>query len=198
MKRNCLCLTIHNATALHLFSGCTLDVTSTVLTRMHVRSSVLEAPGNKASQHVSGARGVVAPVPRTGQCRHEWAPRTHERKEHSLLQADRKQPSVVTRFPGHSAVDKIVETPGATECKVPTLQSRAKVPTDQTVLKDWQLSSRSYQRGHQDPCLGAEADRIQKIVEIPQLEYTDEKVDITAESSEDSADDAGPVHRETG
>ena len=36
----CLCLTIHIATALHLFSACTLDVTSTVMTRMHVRSSM--------------------------------------------------------------------------------------------------------------------------------------------------------------
>ena len=30
----------------------------------------LEALGNKASQNVSGARGVPAPVLRTGQCRH--------------------------------------------------------------------------------------------------------------------------------
>ena len=37
----CLCLTIHIATALHLlFSACTLDVTSKVMPRMHVRSSV--------------------------------------------------------------------------------------------------------------------------------------------------------------
>ena len=36
----CLCLTIHIATALHLFSACTLDVASTVMTRMHVRSSM--------------------------------------------------------------------------------------------------------------------------------------------------------------
>ena len=36
----CLCLTIHIATALHLFSACTLDVTSTVMTRVHVRSSM--------------------------------------------------------------------------------------------------------------------------------------------------------------
>ena len=36
----CLCLTIHIATALHLFSACTLDVISTVMTRMHVRSSM--------------------------------------------------------------------------------------------------------------------------------------------------------------
>ena len=36
----CLCLAIHIATALHLFSACTQDVTSTVMTRMHVRSSV--------------------------------------------------------------------------------------------------------------------------------------------------------------
>ena len=40
----------------------------------------------------------------------------------------------------------------------------------------------------------AEAARIQKIVDVPQLQFTDEKVDITAESSEDSVDDAGPVH----
>ena len=36
-----MCLTIHIAAALHLlFSACTLDVTSTVMTRMHVRSSM--------------------------------------------------------------------------------------------------------------------------------------------------------------
>ena len=35
-----MCLTIHNATSLHLFSACILDVTSTVMTRMHVRSSM--------------------------------------------------------------------------------------------------------------------------------------------------------------
>ena len=39
-QEECLCLTIHIATALHLFSSaCTLDVTSTVMTRMHFRSS---------------------------------------------------------------------------------------------------------------------------------------------------------------
>ena len=53
-----------------------------------------------------------------------------------------------------------------------------------------------HRRGPRDPRLDAEADWIQKIVEIPQLKYTDEKVDITAESSEDSVDDAGPVLRE--
>ena len=37
----CLCLTIHIATAMHLLSSaCTQDVTSTVMTRMHVRSSM--------------------------------------------------------------------------------------------------------------------------------------------------------------
>ena len=50
-----------------------------------------------------------------------------------------------------------------------------------------------HRRGPRDPCLW-----IHKIVEIPQLQYTDEKVDITAESSEDSVDDAGPVLREAG
>ena len=40
-QEECLCLTIHIAAALHLlFSACTLDVTSTVMTRMHVRSSM--------------------------------------------------------------------------------------------------------------------------------------------------------------
>ena len=101
---------------------------------------------------VSGARGVAAPVPRTGQCRHEWTqkknsqgrdPRTKERKEHSQLQADRKQPSVVSTFPRYRAPNKIVETSGATERQVPTLQSSAQAPTDQTVLKAWKLSSRS-------------------------------------------------------
>ena len=41
-QEECLCLTIHIATALHLLSSaCALDVTSTVMTRMHVRSSML-------------------------------------------------------------------------------------------------------------------------------------------------------------
>ena len=40
-RQECLSLTIHIATALHLlFSACTQDVTSTVMTRMHVRSSM--------------------------------------------------------------------------------------------------------------------------------------------------------------
>ena len=39
-QEECLCLTIHIATALHFFSACTLDVTSTVMTRMQVRSSM--------------------------------------------------------------------------------------------------------------------------------------------------------------
>ena len=40
--------------------------------------------------------------------------------------------------------------------------------------------------------------RIQNIMEIPRLKYTDEKVGVSAESSEDSADAAGPVHHEAG
>ena len=40
-QEECLCLIIHIATALHLLtSACTLDVTSTVMTRMHARSSM--------------------------------------------------------------------------------------------------------------------------------------------------------------
>ena len=38
--------------------------------------------------------------------------------------------------------------------------------------------------------------RIQKIMEIPQLQYTVKMVDVPAESSKDNADAAGPVHRE--
>ena len=40
--------------------------------------------------------------------------------------------------------------------------------------------------------------RIQKIMEIPQLQYTVKVVDVNAESSEDSAGAAGPIHREAG
>ena len=40
--------------------------------------------------------------------------------------------------------------------------------------------------------------RIQKIMEIPQLQYTVKVVDVHAESLEDSADAAGPVRREAG
>ena len=94
--------------------------------------------------NVSGARGVAAPMPRTGQCRHGWTqteknsqgrdPRTQEKaKEHSQLQAkEHTQPQgkelklLVIR---HSAIDKIVEMPGVVECKVPTLQSSAETAT---------------------------------------------------------------------
>ena len=55
-----------------------------------------------------------------------------------------------------------------------------------------------HRRQYRDPCLDAEAAWIQKIVEIPQLQYTDEKVDTTVESSEVSVDAAGPVQREAG
>ena len=81
-----------------------------------------------------------------------WDPRTQERKEHSQLQADRKQSAFrqsyrkepqAFRFPRHRAPNKMVETPGATERKVPILQSSAQAPTAQT-LKAWKLSSRSF------------------------------------------------------
>ena len=78
-------------------------------------------------------------------------------------------------------------TPGATERNVPTHNSRAEVPTDQTVLKAWKHS------------IPSSSTRTSKAGPFRRswrfLSY--EKVDITAESSEDSADDAGPVHRET-
>ena len=50
--------------------------------------------------------------------------------------------------------------------------------------------------GPRDPSLGAEADWIQKIVEIPQLQDTDEKVDITAENSEDTVNAADTSNNE--
>ena len=39
---------------------------------------------------------------------------------------------------------------------------------------------------------------MQKIVEIPELQYTDEKVDFIAESSEDSVDAAGTIPTRSG
>ena len=52
-----LCLTVHIATALHLFSACTLDVTSTVMTRMHVRSSMCaHSPSSGSSVNESCAQ----------------------------------------------------------------------------------------------------------------------------------------------
>ena len=66
-----------------------------------------------------------------------WDPRTQEtkrqadREQLAFRQSYRKQPSVVSRSPRHSALNKIVETPGATERLVPTLQSSAQ-PTVQT------------------------------------------------------------------
>ena len=43
-QEECLCLTIHIATALHLFSSCTLDVTLTAMTRMHPLIHVCAQP----------------------------------------------------------------------------------------------------------------------------------------------------------
>ena len=43
-----------------------------------------------------------------------------------------------------------------------------------------------------------ERQRIQKIMVILQLQYTDETVGVLAESSEDTADAAGPVHQDAG
>ena len=52
-----MCLTILIATALHLFSACTLDVTSTVMTRMHVRSSMCaHSPSSGSSVNESCAQ----------------------------------------------------------------------------------------------------------------------------------------------
>ena len=56
-QEECLCLTIHIATALHLFSACTLDVTSTVMTRVHVRSSICaHSPLSDSSVNESSAQ----------------------------------------------------------------------------------------------------------------------------------------------
>ena len=57
-QEECLCLTIHMATALHLFSACTPDVTSPVMTRMHVRSShgVSHSPSSCSSVNESCAQ----------------------------------------------------------------------------------------------------------------------------------------------
>ena len=115
--------------------------------------------------------------------RRAWPTAGREREQSAFSQRDREQPSVVAGFPRHSAPNKMVETPGATERQVPTPQSSAQAPTVQTVLKSWKLHSRSCRQGHRDPS----KDR----GEILQLQYTDEKVDTTAESSEDSVNAAG-------
>ena len=107
-------------------------------------------------------------------------------KEHSQLQADRKQPSVGSRSPGNSALNKIVETTGVTERAHRPRQSRQRL----------KLGSSAVAVHRQDPCLDAEATWIQRIVEIPQLQYTDENVDISTESSEDRVDAAGAFQRE--
>ena len=62
------------------------------------------SPWKQGLTDVSGARRVAAPVPRTGQCRHEW---THRKKPAMGLQNPkekstancRQKPSVVSRFP---------------------------------------------------------------------------------------------------
>ena len=134
-------------------------VASTAEQGQGVRTQWPKSPWKQGLTDVSGARGVAAPVPRTGQCRHEWTqkknnqgwdPRTQERKEHGQLQADREQSALsqrdrkqLSRSPEHSALNKIVETPGETERQVPTLESGAQAPTVQTALKVWKLSSRS-------------------------------------------------------
>ena len=121
------------------------------MAKMYERNG-LEVLGNKAlqtcavpagsrrqchAQDSAGMNGLKRKIAR------DWDLRTQERKEHSQLQADRKQPSVVSRFTRHRAPNKMVETPGATERKVPTLQSSTEASTVQTVLKVWKLSSRS-------------------------------------------------------
>ena len=114
--------------------GLISHVASTAEQGHGVRTQWPGSPWKQGLTDVSGARGVAAPVPRTGQCRHEWTqkkkqpglgPQIPRKKEHSQLQADReqsafsqrdrKEPSVVSRSPRHSALDKIVGTPGATE-----------------------------------------------------------------------------------
>ena len=176
-----------------------------------VRTQWPGSPWKQGLTDVSGARGVAAPVSRTGQCRHEWTqkltamdgtpepknekkgptagrrvqplreradlqlvirvwPTAGRQGQSAFSQRDKKQPSVVSRSPRHSALNKIVETPGVTERAHRPRQSRqrSKIGSSPVAV---------HRRGHRDPCLDAEAAWIQKIVEIPQLQFMDEKVD---------------------
>ena len=154
-----------------------------------VRGAGLE-PLETRPHHVSGARGVAAPVSRTGQCRREWTRKTRQPgmgpqnldlqlvrrawptaggQRAIILQSKRQEKSISrSRSPRHSAFNKIVETPGATE--------RARRPRQ------------SRQRSMRES----------SAVAVGSLQYIEEKVHITAESSEASVDAAESVQREAG
>ena len=147
------------------------------------------------STDVSGARGVAAPVPRTSECRHEWTQkknskgwgtRTRERKEHGQLQADRKQsafrhsyrkePPPASDSPDIEHSTRWWRRQMQRNARFPEHRRRRTRPRSKLVGSAVAV----HRRGHRDPCLDAEA------VGIFQLQCTDEKVDITAESSHDS------------
>ena len=98
----------------------------------------------------------------------------------------------------HNALNKMVETPSATERQVPTLQSSAQESTVQTALKAWKLSSRNSSTWTSRSLSQREIGyrRSRKFL----LQYTDEKVEreTKAESPEDSVDAASSVQREAG
>ena len=154
---------------------------------------------------MSGARGVAAPVPRTGQCRHEWTQKKktasdgtpEPKKEKSTAncrQTESNQPSVKETGNNHQPYQD-----PQTQC---TQQDRGDARCGGTLFS---LSSKQ-RTGPDGPdsAKSMEAQQSQFIdegIEIPvsaQLQYTDEKVDITAESSEDSVNAAGTFQREAG
>ena len=163
---------------------------------------------------MSGARGVAAPVPRTGLCWQEektardGTPEPKKEKNEAncwqteqlaFRQSYRKQPSVVVC----DSPDTVHSTRSwrrqvLRNAKFPLLRAAHSRRRNRQCSKLGSSAVAVHRRGHRDACLDAEAARIQKIVEIPQLQYTDEKADITAESSEDSVDAASSVLRKAG
>ena len=127
----------------------------------------------------------------------DGTPRPMKRKEHSQLQADKKQPSVVAR----SHPDTVHSTRSwrrhvRRNAKFPFFKEAQRHGRTRQYSKLGCSTVAVHRPGPRDPSLGAEADWIQKIVEIPQLQDADEKVDITAENSEDSANAADTSNNE--
>ena len=143
---------------------------------------------------------------RTGQCRHEWTQKTKtardgtpEPKKHiaNCRQTESNQPSVKDTGNNHQSYQDPPDTVRR-NTKFPLFKAAHRPRQSRQHVKLGSSAVAVHRRGHRDPCLDAEAAWIQKIVEILQLQYTDEKVDITAESSEVSVDAAGSVQREAG
>ena len=189
-------------------TGLANQVTSTVEQGQSARTQWPGTPSKEDLTDVSGARGVAAPVPGSGQCRDEdewtqkknsqgWDPKTHEKKRAQPTAS--RQEATISRSTIHP------DTVHSTRSWRRHVRRNAKFPFFKAAQRHRRTrqcsklgcSTVAVRRpGPRDPSLGAEADWIQKIVEIPQLQDADEKVDITAENSEDSVNAADTSNNE--